>query len=296
MNLRVGRRCCAAGSAGLTRRRSNAALPTHWLLSVRQASRLSSIRVQQSRTGGTCCLTRFIGAGRALLLKRIDMPQHFEQELVALKEMLLTMASHAESAVTRAVQAVAERDDDLARQVKEDDSLIDQFEIDIDEAAVNLLAKAPLATDLRLITVAMKVSLDLERVGDEATTISRRSLELSREAPLTLKIDIPGMAGIALSMLNNALDAFVNRKNLKAREVIPHDKEVDELNKRLHRELVGCMTEKPETIGRCLNFMVISKSLERIADHATNIAEEVVYLYEALDIRHTGKGAAVRHA
>ena len=217
------------------------------------------------------------------------MSHHIELELTALKEMLLTMASHAEAAVTRAIRAVVERDDDLATGVKEDDSVIDQFEIDVDESAINLLSKAPLATDLRFITVAMKISHDLERVGDEATTIARRSLELSREQQLKSYDDISQMATIALSMLKDALDAFVNRLPTKAREIIPRDKDVDNRNRQLHRALVNLMIEKPETIGCCLNWMVISKSLERIADHATNIAEEVVYLYEALDIRHIAK-------
>jgi phosphate transport system protein len=220
------------------------------------------------------------------------MALHFDQELSTLKEMLLTMGSRAETAVTRAIKSVVERDDDLARLVKEEDNVIDRFEIDIDEAAINLLSKAPLATDLRLITAAMKISHDLERVGDEATTIARRSLELSQEPQLKPYVDIPRMANIAMAMLQDSLDAFVGRNPARAREVIPRDKEVDSLNKQLHRELAGFMVENHETINRCLNLMVISKSLERIADHATNIAEEVVYLYEARDIRHTGKSPA----
>jgi phosphate transport system protein len=218
------------------------------------------------------------------------MTLQFEQELIELKERLLLMASQAETAVTLAIKAVIERDDDLARQVKQDDSIIDRFEIEMDEIAIRLLAKAPLASDLRLITVAMKISQDLERVGDEATTMARRSLELSQEPQLKPYVDIPRMGNIALSMLRDALDAFVNQNPGKARAVVPRDQEVDQLNKQLHRELVSFMVEKPDTITRCLNLMVISKSLERIADHATNIAEEVVYLYEAKDIRHTGKG------
>ena len=217
------------------------------------------------------------------------MTIQFEQELARLKERLLTMASHAEASVTGAVQALIKRDDDLARKVKEDDSILDRLEIEIDEMAIGLLAKAPLASDLRLITVAMKISHDLERMGDEATTIARRSLELSQEPQLKPYVDVPRMAETGLKMMRDALDAFVHRDPAKARAVIPRDKEVDLLNKQLHRELVGFMVERPETISRCLNLMVISKSLERVADHATNIAEEVVYLYEALDIRHTGK-------
>jgi len=218
------------------------------------------------------------------------MQRHFDQELGQLKEKLLTMASHSEGALTKAIKALVERNDELARSVKEDDTIIDQLEKEIDEMAINLLTQAPLATDLRLITVAMKISHDLERVGDEATTIARRSLELSQEPQLKPYVDIPRMAQMGLEMLKDGLDAFVNRDPARARAVIPRDKDVDALNKQLHRELSSYMIEKPTTISRCLNLMVISKSLERIADHATNVAEEVVYLYEARDIRHTGKG------
>ncbi len=204
--------------------------------------------------------------------------------------MLLTMASHAEASVKNAIRSLIDRDDELARKVKQDDSILDHYEVEIDEKAISMLAlKAPLATDLRLITVAMKISHDLERVGDEATTISRRAIELNQEPQLKPYVDIPRMAAMGLEMLNEALDAFVNREPAKARVIIPRDKEVDALNKQLHRELVSYVIEKPATITRCLNLMVISKSLERIADHATNIAEEVVYLYEGRDIRHTGK-------
>lgn len=222
------------------------------------------------------------------------MTRHFEQEMAALKQKLLTMASHAESALANAIKALVDRNDDLAREVIADDSILDQFEIDIDEMSIALLAlQGPMASDLRLITIAMKISHDLERVGDEATTIARRSLELSQEPQLKPYVDIPRMRDMAMRMLNEALDAFVNHNPDKARAVIPQDKEVDAINRQLHRELVSYMIEKPNTITRCLNLMVISKSIERIADHATNIAEEVVFLYEGRDIRHTGKAAAV---
>ena len=216
------------------------------------------------------------------------MQRHFDQELDTLKQILLTMASHATASVTNAIKALLERDDDLARQVKADDSILDKFEKDIDEMAISLLAlKAPLASDLRLITIAMKISHDLERVGDEATTISRRVLELNQEPQLKPYIDIPRMAEMGLKMLREAIDAFASRDPARARAIVPRDKEVDALNKQLHRELVSFIIENPSTITRCLNLMVISKSLERIADHATNVAEEVVYLYEGADIRHS---------
>jgi phosphate transport system protein len=157
----------------------------------------------------------------------------------------------------------------------------------VDDLALHLLTKAPLATDLRFITVAMKISQNLERVGDEACSIARRAGDLNAEPQLKPYVDLPRMAQMALQMLRDALTAFVERKPELARSVIPRDRDVDDLNRQLHRELSSYMVERPTTITRCLHLMVISKCLERIADHATNIAEEVVYLYEAKDIRHT---------
>ena len=214
------------------------------------------------------------------------MPRHFDDELAKFKEILLIMGSYAESSVSQAVQAVTDRNDQLAELVQHNDDIMDRYEIDIDDMAINLLAKAPLATDLRLITVAMKISQNLERIGDEATTIARRALELNTEPQLKSYIDIPRMAGIALGLLRESLDAFVNKQPEKARAVVPRDKEVDALNRQLYRELSSYMVENPATISRCLNLMTVAKSLERVADHAANIAEEVVYLCEARDIRH----------
>ena len=213
---------------------------------------------------------------------------HYSEEMNKLKETILAMASHSESAVARAMRALVERDDALALKVQEDDNIIDQFEIEVDDIALHLLTKAPLATELRFITVAMKISQNLERVGDEACSIARRAHDLGQEPQLKPYIDLPRMATMALEMLRDALSAFVERKPELARTVIPRDKEVDDLNRQLHRELSSYMVERPTTISRCLALMVISKCLERIADHATNIAEEVVYLYEARDIRHAG--------
>jgi phosphate transport system protein len=213
----------------------------------------------------------------------------FETELAALKEKLLIMASHAEGAVHRALKALIRRDDELARRTKEEDAIIDRLEIEIDEAAIRLLEQQPPSFELRLITVAMKISHNLERVGDEATTISRRCLELSREPRLPQQPDLPRMAGLALELLKGSLDAFVHRAPAKARPLILHDEEVDALNRQLQQELTRCMAQNPDSITRCLNLMVISKSIERIADHAKNIAEEAVYLYEGRDIRHMAK-------
>jgi phosphate transport system protein len=216
------------------------------------------------------------------------MENHFETGLDTLKQKLLTMASHAETAVNQAVQALVQRDSALALRVKEDDRVIDQFEVEIDELAIQLLTKAPLATNLRLVTVAMKISQDLERIGDEASKIAKRARDLSLEPPVKINLDLPRIAGLALDMLKAVLDAFVNRDSAAARAIIPRDKEVDALNKEIHAALVQHMVENPGTIGRCLHWIVAAKSIERIADHATNVAEDVVYLCDAQDIRHTG--------
>ena len=217
------------------------------------------------------------------------VPAEFETELAVLKEKLLIMAGYAEAAVNRAVKALIRRDDDLARRTREEDDIIDAFELEIDELAFGLLARRPRPLELRLIAMAMKISNNLERVGDEATTISRRVLELSHEPQLQQASEVPRMAALALQMLKEALDAFVHGDPAKARTIVPRDSAVDEMNRRLHRELAALMAERPSAITRCLNLMVICKSLERIADHATNVAEEVVYLYE-------GKGVFFTHS
>ena len=217
------------------------------------------------------------------------MDNLFESGLENLRQKLLVMASRAETAVNQSVQALVQRDHDLAVRVRLDDEIIDRFEIEIDEMAIVLLTKAPLASNLRLITVAMKVSQNLERIGDEATKIAKRARDLAQEPPVKLNLDVNHMASLALAMVKGALDAFVQRDSAAARAIIPRDKEVDALNKQLHQLLAQHMMANPDTIARCLHWIVATKSLERIADHAKNIAEEVVYLCEAQDIRHTLK-------
>lgn len=217
--------------------------------------------------------------------------EHLNMELGELKQKLLTMASHAETAVNESVRALVERDYDLAVRVKDDDNVIDQFELDIDNMAIQLLAKAPLAGDLRFVTVAMKISQNLERVGDEATKIAKRARDLSGEPPVKLNLDLSRMVRLSLDMLKAALDSFVNRDSTAARAIIPRDKEVDALNKEINNSLADYMVANPDAIRRCLSLIVVSKSLERIADHAKNMAEDVVYLCEALDIRHAGIGS-----
>lgn len=215
------------------------------------------------------------------------MHTHFQKDLEELREKLLVMAGHAESAVFTAVQAVLTRDDALAEQVRQQDETIDRLELELDERALRFLSRAPLASDLRLITVAMKVCQNLERVGDEATKIAKRAKDLNTEPPLQDPPDVQAMANLTLRLLKDALDSFVNHDAVAARAIIPKDKAVDELNKRMHRRLAERMMQEPDTIQRCLHLMVVVKSLERIGDHAKNVAEEVVFLCEALDIRHS---------
>jgi len=215
------------------------------------------------------------------------MERHFDQELAGLKEALLRMAGLAEQSVAQALKALVQRDDALAHQVDADDDRLDQLQIEIDDRCVKLIAlRQPTATDLRFIMMATKISGDLERIGDQAVNIAHRAEELNKEPQLKPLVDIPRMADITRGMIHDALDAFVYARPEVALEIIKRDQRVDTLNHQLHRELTSFMIEDPHTITRGLNLMSIAHNLERIGDHATNIAEEIVYLYEARDIRH----------
>ena len=216
------------------------------------------------------------------------MKRFFDTELETFRSQLVLMGEKAIEHVRLALRALTESDAVLAQNVISADDEIDQLEIAIDDEAVRYMnLRAPIATDLRLVIVGMKASHDLERVGDEATGIAKRAIRLAAEPPLKPYVDIPRMSSIALEMLRDALDCFLEADNqVKALSVIRRDHEVDQLNKQLYRELSSFMIERPDTISRALELMFISKSLERIADHATNIAEEMVYLAQARDIRH----------
>jgi phosphate transport system protein len=217
---------------------------------------------------------------------------HHEQELSDLKQRLLSMGSRAELAVAQAVEALVQRDADLAREVKEGDAAIDQLEIEIDDQAVLLLSHAPLAGDLRLVLVIMRASQNLERIADEACKIANRARDLAEEPPLKVPVDISRMARLVLDMLKQVLDAFVRADIEQARMIIPLDKEVDALHKQYGESLVASMTRDPACIQRGLHYLTVIKRLERIADHAKNIAEEVVFMREAQDIRHAVKLSA----
>jgi len=187
-----------------------------------------------------------------------------------------------------AMRALADADIALADKVIAADDEIDKLEVQIDEEAIRYMTlRGPVASELRIIVVGMKASHDLERVGDEATGIARRSRKLAIEPRLELYADLPRMANIALEMLRDALDCFAKEDVQKALNVIRRDAEVDNLNRLLYRRLMSFMIEKPDTISRAIELMFISKSIERIADHATNIAEEMVFLSKGQDIRHS---------
>jgi phosphate transport system protein len=213
-----------------------------------------------------------------------------DRELTSLKHLLVAMGGLARDAVRRAFAAMANRDAGMASTAKETDKEIDGLQLDIDEKAIALLPLARNPEEVRLITVTMKIARDLERVGDEATTISRRAFELIHETQARPGVDVAPRAELALGMLEDALGSFITANPVRAREVIPRDKEIDALNKQLHRDLTNEIMANPAKTPQCLNLMTISKSLERIGDHAKNIAEDVVYLYEGRDIRYTGRG------
>ena len=209
------------------------------------------------------------------------------EQITQIRETLLMMASLADRNLALAMRALVERDEKLAAAVEAEDSQLDQLEITVDDLVINHMAThAPVATDCRFMLVASKISSNLERIGDSAVTIVRRSLELNREPLLKPLIDIPRMAQIAESMLRDSITALVDRKPELAQEIVRRDKEVDNINKQLARELTTFMLEDPKTITRAMNLTLVARSLERIADHAKNIAEEVYYLYHAIDIRH----------
>lgn len=215
------------------------------------------------------------------------MDTNFETELDALRQKILLMASHAEKAVYQSVQSLLQRDGDLAARVRQDDEILDRLEVEIDEMISLLLIKAPLAGDLRLIPVAMKISQNLERIGDEATKIAKYARDLAGEPALKINFEIKTIADATMNLVKDALNAFAHRDPSAARAVIPRDKEIDALNKEIYQVFVKHMSENPQTIGRSLNWIFSAKSLERIGDHAKNIAEGAVYLCEAEDIRHT---------
>src|SRR3972149_633984 len=212
---------------------------------------------------------------------------HFESEMQSLKSQLLTMGGLVENRIHRAVDSLIHRRGAEAQTVTESDGETNDLQIEVDERCLKLLAtQTPVAGDLRFIAAAMKINSDLERMGDQAVNIAENTMKCLDKPPLKPFIDLPRMAALAQEMTRDALDAFVRRDAELARDVLRRDDEVDDLKDQVFRELLTYMMADPGTIERALSLILISRNLERVADHATNIAEDVIFLVEAKDVRH----------
>jgi phosphate transport system protein len=221
-------------------------------------------------------------------MKKDHMSSQFDVELNGIRARLLEMGGKVELMIANSMRALVERDSALAQQTIALDAEINQMEVEIDRKCLHLLAqRQPAAKDLRFVTLALKIVTDLERIGDQCASIAGHALELNREAQLKPYIDLPRMAEAANNAVRDALDAFVRGDALTAARVCQEDRIVDDLNDQLQRELLTFMMEDSATVGRAMRITSISKYLERIADHATNIAEMVIFMVEGRDVRHT---------
>jgi phosphate transport system protein len=215
------------------------------------------------------------------------MIRHFEEELDNLRNRLLEMSGLVEDSVYRSIQSLIEKDEEAAQQVLQNEAKINRMEIQIDELATSLLARVqPMATDLRFITAAIKINNDLERMGDIAVNIVRRTLALIRDPMPNELVDIPHMATLAQSMIRQSLDAFVRKDAELARSILTSDDVIDQLRDTAYEELIALMERDPTTVRQSINLMFIARALERLADHATNIAEDVLFLVEGVEVRH----------
>jgi phosphate transport system protein len=222
------------------------------------------------------------------------MPQHtdrtYEADLAHLRTVILEMGGLVEDQIVQAVRALSERDDSLARLTIDRDHAVNRIDVEVDELCIKLLAlHQPAARDLRLITTALKITTDLERIGDLASHIAERAHELVDEDPMKAYVDLPRMAELAREMVHKSLDAFVAENDALALEVCTSDDDIDKLHEQLFRELLSFMVEDPSTISRAMRLLFVSKNLERIGDHATNIAEMVIFLVRGQSIRHMDK-------
>ena len=217
----------------------------------------------------------------------VKLPRQFDQELEDLKQNLLRMAKLAEIAVSKSLISVMERNSELAREVIIDDINLNRMELAIDDQGLKLLAlRQPLATDLRLITAAMRIGTELERIGDQAVNIAERALELNATEPVELPIDIKAMADIALGMVRTSIDAFVQQDPRLAIRVCQRDVEVDLLDDEYIQKILNCMIQESRWVTRLHHFIIIVRNLERIADLASNIAEDIVFIVEGRVIKH----------
>jgi phosphate transport system protein len=215
------------------------------------------------------------------------MDRHFDEELKELKEKLIRMSSLAEEMIENSIKALKERDEKLIAVVFEKEKAINQLQIEVDDFALKLIAlRQPAASDLRFIISAIKINADLERIGDLAINIVERTQDLLKEPPLKPLIDLPQMAAIAQKMVRDAIDSFINKNPDLAKDVCRRDDQVDSLNDQLFRELITYMLQDVKNVNRAIDLILVSRHLERIADHATNIGEDVYYMVKGKDIRH----------
>ena len=226
-------------------------------------------------------------------------PEHtdrqYEEQLRTLRRELLEMGRAVEQRISEAIRALVERDSDLARQVIDGDSAIDQMEMHIDDCCLQILARRqPVASDLRTVTIGLKLVTDIERIGDLAVHIAERAIELNEEPPLKPYVDLPNMAETAQAMVREALESFVTADADRAEKILDQDNIVDAYYWQIFRELVTYMIEDPRTITRAMRLQSIAKHLERVGDHATNLAEMVVFMVKGKDIRHGGHPPASR--
>jgi phosphate transport system protein len=217
------------------------------------------------------------------------MKKHYSEQLAGLRELVLRMGGLVEQMTRRVVQALVERDVGILPEVLAMETQVNQLHIEIDEMCIELIAlRQPAAVDLRFIAAAMKINTDMERIGDQAINITERAEVLLTVPPLKPLIDIPRMADIAQEMLKASLDAFVNGDDALALETIRRDDEVDQLKDQVFRELLTYMMADPSTIPRAMELILVSRHLERIGDHATNICEDVIFMVKGKDVRHQG--------
>ena len=213
--------------------------------------------------------------------------RHFAVELEELNQALLAMGALVESSIHCSVQALVNRDERMARRVIEDEIRINQMELDIDARVTRLLAlNQPVAGDLRLLIIALKINTDLERMGDLAVNIAERAISLAKVPLVKPLIDTPRMASLVEDMLHNSLDSFVKRDAALAATVLPADDEVDSIRDNIYSELLEVMQSNPTVVPSAIHLMFVARNLERIADHTTNIAEDVIFLVRGIDIRH----------
>lgn len=215
------------------------------------------------------------------------MERQLDHDLDRVRQMLLRMGGMVEEMVAKATQALVDRSSRLCTEVIDGDNQVDQLEMEIDELSHSILGRRqPTAVDLRFLVAVMKINSDLERIGDSAVNIAQSVEQINEQPPLKPYIDLPHLSQLVQKMVRNSLDAFVNKDTRLATEVCESDDEVDGLYKQIFRELLTYMIEDPKTVSRALHLLLISRNMERIADHATNIAEDVIYYVEGRDIRH----------